>query len=65
MFWALNTFEMRNEISILSRIKKQNQQPLTAGDLSDPTSESLSRSYMFMKNIRGTAAYWKDQLWPE
>ncbi len=44
------------------RIKKQNNQLLTAGDLSDPSSESLSNSYMFMKNIRGTAAYWKDQL---
>lgn len=36
VFWALNTFEMRklqNEISILARIKKQNHQPLTAGDL--------------------------------
>ena len=65
MFWALNTFEMRklqNEISILSRIKKQNHQPLTAGDLTNPSSESLSKSYMFMRNIRGTAAYWKDQL---
>lgn len=65
MFWALNTFEMRklqNQISILSRIKKQNNQPLTAGDIVNPTTESLSQSYMFMKNIRGTAAYWKDQL---
>ncbi len=65
LFWALNNFEMRklqNEISILSRIKKQNSQLLTAGDLTNPTSESLSKSYMFMKNIRGTAAYWKDQL---
>ncbi|ORU93952.1 MAG: hypothetical protein A6F71_09080 [Cycloclasticus sp. symbiont of Poecilosclerida sp. M] len=37
-------------------------QPLTAGDLNNPSSESLNNSYMFMKNIRGTAAYWKDQL---
>ena len=65
MFWALNTFEMRklqNDISILSRIKKPNNQFLTAGDLNNPTTESLSQSYMFMKNIRGTAEYWKDQL---
>ena len=65
MFWALNTFEMhklQNEISILSRIKKHNNQFLTAADLTNPTSKSLSQSYMFMKNIRGTAAYWKDQL---
>ena len=65
LFWALNTFEMKklqNEISILSRIKKQNNQPLTAGDLTNPSSESLNNSYMFMRNIRGTAAYWKDQL---
>ena len=65
MFWALNTFEMRklqNDISIVSRMKKQNNQLLTAGDLTNPSSESLSQSYMFMKNICGTAAYWKDQL---
>ena len=65
MFWALNTFEMRklqSEISILSRIKKQTSQLLTAGDIANPSSESLSNSYMFMKTIRGTAAYWKDQL---
>ena len=65
MFWSLNMFEMKklhNEISIVSRIKKSNNQPLTAADLTDPSSESLSNSYMFMKNIRGTAAYWKDQL---
>jgi len=65
LFWALNTFEMRklqNEISIVSRMKKQNHQPLTAGDISHPNSDSFSQSYMFMRNIRGTAAYWKDQL---
>ena len=65
MFWALNTFEMRklqSEISILSRIKKQSSQLLTAGDIANPSSGSLSNSYMFMKNMRGTAAYWKDQL---
>ena len=58
MFWALNTFEMRklqNEISILSRIKKQTSQLLTAGDIANPSSQTLSNSYM--KNIRGTAAY--------
>ena len=36
IFWALNTFEMRklqNEISIVSRIKKQNCQPLTVETL--------------------------------
>jgi len=43
-------------------LKKKNNQLLTAGDLCHPNSESLSNSYMFMKNIRGTAAYWKDQL---
>jgi len=39
---------------------KKNNQFLTAGDLCHPNSESLSNSYVFMKNIRGTAAYWKD-----
>ena len=68
LFWGLNTFETRklqSEISIMSRIKKQNQQPLTAGDIQNPTNtdDSLqNNSYMFMKNIRGTPAYWKDQL---
>ena len=68
LFWGLNTFETRklqSEISIMSRIKKQNLQPLTAGDIQNPTNtdDSLqNNSYMFMKNIRGTPAYWKDQL---
>ena len=49
----------------MSGIKKQNLQPLTAGDIQNPTNtdDSLqNNSYMFMKNIRGTPAYWKDQL---
>ena len=52
LFWA---FEMR----IVSHI---NHQYLTAGNINNPDNDSLSRSYMFMGNIRGTAAYWKDQL---
>ena len=56
-----STLEMRklqSEISILSRIKKQTSQLLTAGDIANRSSNS----YKFMKNIRGTASYWKDQL---
>ncbi|KAI8519366.1 hypothetical protein Bbelb_026230 [Branchiostoma belcheri] len=38
-------------------------QPLTAGDLRENIDEDVENtSYTFMKNIRGTAAYFKDQL---
>ena len=46
----------------MSQVRKQNNQLLTAADLTNPTSESLGHSYMFKKKIQGTAAYWKDQL---
>lgn len=41
-----------------------NYEPISAQDLNNLNSESLSldTSYMFTKKIRGTAAYWKDVL---
>ena len=49
--------KLQNEISIVFQIKKQNLQLLTASDISNPNADSSSGSFMFMKNIHGTAAY--------
>ncbi|XP_035663607.1 uncharacterized protein LOC118407256, partial [Branchiostoma floridae] len=73
VFFALNSYEIRklyNQISIVCRMQKQRAvnsqslpQQLTAGDLHHQIDEDVeSTSYTFMKNIRGTAAYFKDQL---
>ncbi|XP_035665599.1 uncharacterized protein LOC118408848, partial [Branchiostoma floridae] len=47
-----------------SNVRSQSiAQPLTAGDLHHEIDQHVeSTSYTFMKNIRGTAAYFKDQL---
>ncbi|XP_078600775.1 uncharacterized protein LOC144875890 [Branchiostoma floridae x Branchiostoma japonicum] len=73
LFFALNSYEIKklySQISIVCRMQKQGNdtsqsspQPLTAGDLRQHIHEDVeSTSYTFMKNIRGTAAYFKDQL---
>ncbi|XP_035675782.1 uncharacterized protein LOC118415349 [Branchiostoma floridae] len=73
LFFALNSYEIKklyNQISIVCRIQKQGNvtsqslaQPVTAGDFHQQINEDVqSTSYTFMKNIRGTAGYFKDQL---
>jgi hypothetical protein len=70
IFWALNTFEIRklySSINIVTRTRTQtagDSQLLTASGVITglDSSEFISNSYSFMKNIRGTAAYWRDQL---
>ena len=43
-------------------MRKNANGPLTVKDIKDATfqSEIINYSFMFMKNIRGTAAYWKN-----
>ena len=71
LFWALNTHEITklyNEINIVCRMRKASisgrSQSMTLGDIrnSDDDFTDVGDSYAFMKNIRGTAGYWRDQL---
>ena len=47
------------------RVRKSNSQsPITLSDINgiSDNPDQQQNSYMFMKNIRGTVAYWKDVL---
>lgn len=67
---AINQYErsrLLNEIGVHMRMRKMSndkQINITAGDLRNITvnPDLIENSYMFMKNIRGTAAYWKNTL---
>ena len=71
LLWSCNLLEqhkLRDSVSIAMRMRsssggRQQRQPLTAGEL---TSEDAAENpdieencYAFMRNIRGTAAYWQ------
>ena len=65
MMHALNYVEYQrliNAINIHMRMRKSKK--ITAKDVKniDTNHDLLQNSYMFMKNIRGTAAYWKNNL---
>ena len=64
---AVNFYEFHrllNSVNIHMRMRKDSNNPLTASDIQnlDNNSEIISNSYMFIKYIRGTAAYWKNNL---
>ena len=66
---AVNVYEkslLSQLIAVYFRIKKNatpDSQPLQARDVSDMSNPDLQEnSYMFMRSIRGTAAYWKNSL---
>ena len=64
---AVNFFEYQrllNSVNIHMRMRKSANSPLTVKDIKEvnPNSEIINNSFMFMKNIRGTAAYWKNNL---
>jgi len=57
-----NVYERRillNSVNIHMQMR-QNEEPITYGQLSD--FDFLSNSYMFMKSVRGTAGYFKNEL---
>lgn len=70
LFWAVNTYEIKklySEINIVCRMVHQgntSHNQVTAYDIRNtPTNTSfMNTSYAFMKNIRGTPGYWRDQL---
>lgn len=66
---AVNLYEkqyLSQLISVYTRVRKSehpNSRPLTANDVLNGTNPDFrENSYMFMKNIRGTVAYWKQVL---
>jgi hypothetical protein len=65
LFSSVNSFESNRLfecISIYLRIKKNDNSFLQLQNVTTPSSDLISNSYMFMKSIRGTVAYWKDVL---
>ena len=75
LFQAANNYERRmllNSVSIQMMIMKQTKglfsenthEPLTARNISDYNNnhEVQENSYAFMKNVRGSAAYFKNSL---
>lgn len=64
---AINFYEFQrllNSVNIHMRLRKNSTNLLTASDIRnlDNNSDIINNSYMFMKQIRGTAAYWKNNL---
>lgn len=66
---AVNVYEksvLSQLISVYFRVKKNatpDSQPLQAKNVTDISNPDLQEnSYMFMRSIRGTAAYWKNSL---
>ena len=66
MFWALHIYEqnrLQQEISVVLRNRTKTNQPVSLNDVSNThTITTNTDSYMFMKNLRGTSAYWKNEL---
>ena len=64
---AVNSFERKRLfelISVYMRVQNPERQPRVFDLLqSDFNQNFIRNSYMFMKNIRGTVAYWKDVLY--
>ena len=67
---SVNHYEqtkLRNDINIYMRVRKPGpaQQHLTAGNVSSirDNPDLIMSSFMFMKHIRGTVAYWTDILY--
>ena len=66
MFWALHINEqnkLQNAISIVLRNRTKTNLPVRVDDVSSAhTITTKTDSYSFMKQLRGTAAYWKNEL---
>ena len=67
LFWALNVYEqhtLQNSISIALRINPKSSGQLNVQHvLTDQYSQHVQEDFKFMKNIKGTASYWRDQLY--
>ena len=66
LFWALHIYEqekLQSAISVALRHKTQANSSLQVQDVTNAHSITLKTdNYMFMKQLRGTAAYWKNEL---
>ena len=67
LFWALNVYEqhtLQNSISIALRIDPKSSTQLNAQSiLTEQYSKHVQEDFRFMKHIKGTASYWRDQLY--
>ena len=66
MFWALHIHEQKrlsSAITIALRKRTNTDEPIKANDVKNAhTIDMKADNYMFMQQLRGTAAYWKGQL---
>lgn len=67
LFHAINHYEflrLTNSASIHMRMSANNHSQITINDLNNlnHNPDLLQNSYMFMKYIKGTSAYWKNNL---
>ena len=66
LFWALNVHEqqcLQSSISVALRLNPQSKNQLQAEHiLQKQYTQYVSEDFKFMKKIKGTASYWRDQL---
>lgn len=62
---AVDLSHLKSEIRINMRIRKNDARIITAGDIRNCAYNDtlLQNSYIFMKNIRGTVAYFRNLLY--
>lgn len=62
---AVHLSHLKSEIRINMRIRKNDARTVRAGDIRNCAYNDtlLQNSYIFMKNIRGTVAYFRNQLY--
>jgi hypothetical protein len=65
LFWALYVYEqhsLQSHISIAVRLRNPTENLKAIDILQDNYKNIVSDGYRFMKSMKGTAAYWRDQL---
>lgn len=67
LFWALNVYEqykLQSCISVAVKLKSSQENPLQAQHImSGSFSNKVAEDYRFMKEMKGTSSYWRDQLY--
>ncbi|MCG8079346.1 MAG: AAA family ATPase, partial [Candidatus Thiodiazotropha taylori] len=66
LFWALHIHEqnyLQSAISVALRNRSKANDPINVNDVRNVhTIDVKTDNYMFMRNLRGTAAYWRSEL---
>ena len=67
LFWALNVYEqhqLQSSISIAMRLKASSHHQVQVKDiLTNDYQHHIAEDFRFMKQMKGTAAYWREQLY--